>query len=181
MNSNQSKISCKRGFTLIELLVVVLIIGISAAVAVPQYQVAVKKAELARLIPLLDSLYKAEEAYFLANGDYTPDITALDVDLPSQGCTYTPTNTSGVYACNNYYAGVFDGPVNAQVGIGPSGGRILAYLHFFKPYANYEAQKGDIMCFSRGEIGRKVCKTLGSGTEVQYPSSGWDYVYKLAR
>ena len=74
-----------KGFTLIEVLVVVLIIGILAAIAVPQYNLAVAKTRISALMPLLRSLQQAQERYSMANGSYAKTIRNLDVTCASYG------------------------------------------------------------------------------------------------
>ena len=58
----------KQGFTLIELLVVVLIIGILASVALPQYTKAVEKSRAANAFQIIKSINEAERLANLEKG-----------------------------------------------------------------------------------------------------------------
>ena len=87
----------KSAFTLIELLVVVLIIGILAAIALPQYQKAVMKTRYGALKPMTRTLADAQERYYLANNEYAQDIADLDIDLPGGKDTTKSTNRTYYY------------------------------------------------------------------------------------
>ena len=73
----------QKAFTLIELLVVVLIIGILAAAALPQYELAVEKARAAEALAVLKTMKNAQEVYYLANGQLTTNMTDLDITFPN--------------------------------------------------------------------------------------------------
>ena len=78
------KVKNKRAFTLIELLVVVLIIGILAAVALPQYKKAVYKSRAVEALTMLSAIVQAQDAYYLNTGKYTEDLSKLDIEIPEE-------------------------------------------------------------------------------------------------
>lgn len=67
---NKLHLQSESGFTLIELLVVVAIIGILAAIAIPQFAAYRKRGHEAQVKSDLRNGAVAEEAYFAANSTY---------------------------------------------------------------------------------------------------------------
>ena len=71
-----------QGFTLLELLVVVVIIGLLAAIALPQYQLAVDKAEFAKYQSMVSSLRDAYDEYVMLHGQGTKNFEDLSFSIP---------------------------------------------------------------------------------------------------
>ena len=78
-----------KGFTLIELLVVVLILGILAAMAMPQYFKAVERSRMTEAVTLLANIAQAQQRKYMQVNKYTTAFSGLDVaPKGASGATY---------------------------------------------------------------------------------------------
>ncbi|MBN2329820.1 MAG: prepilin-type N-terminal cleavage/methylation domain-containing protein [Candidatus Omnitrophica bacterium] len=86
------KLNSRRGFTLIELLIVVAIIGILAAIAVPNFLNAQIRAKISRCKADLKALGMAEEMYYLDNNRYTYPFMLHPLTSPINYIASVPTD-----------------------------------------------------------------------------------------
>ncbi len=154
----------KKGFTLIELLIVVLIIGILAAIALPQYQLARDKAKFSSIMDLTNSIALAEQRYYLTASAFTSDPALLDIDFGNA----TLGSSTVSYNWGNCY---FNAGGNSGGCILNTGG-LANTIYFFG-----NSWKGK-SCYASTSNNRaiKLCKAM-TGKETPSSSSAQYTVY----
>ena len=145
-----------KGFTLIELLVVVLIIGILAAIALPQYFKAVEKARGAEALSLFGTIAGAQQRYYLARDRYTNDYGDLDLDFQNESGAMVSSGSQ--FKTTNFTITLHGTGTNNWVQADRTSGRYI-----YTMTKSYDT--GRIAC-SQKDGKTQICRSIGNFNET---------------
>ena len=167
----------RQGFTLLELLVVVLIIGILAAIALPQYRSSVMKARVASILPIMRHWKDALTEYKLQHGNYcrltqggdcadgSIDASDYGANWPSDWKNYDGDACGDSLECVNDYWNCWADTTNGGVICVDKNETFGIMMYQQDDDENCicrGACAGKIICAPGTEEGEKICKKLGS-------------------
>ena len=158
----------RKGFSLLELLVVVLIIGILAAIALPQYQLAVDKADFMKYETMARSIRDAYDHYVMIYGVGTADFDKLSVSLPDDFTTYsnygafTCLSNSEMFCCMSNSGEQHGGLVNC----GKKDSSVIYVQSFFSYNNKLTNRRGRCLAKENHKRANRLCAALGKDVGV---------------
>ena len=164
----------KKAFTLIELLVVVLIIGILAAVALPQYQKAVEKSRLSEALLNIATIKRGVDIYIMENGWFTNDSSKgqymnLGDVLEAAGTELSGgewTSTRSIYTTKNFAYNGACSKTYCEITVSRRTPESTPYLLGLDRRST--GWLADVCYTQDTDLGRGICKQLAA--------QGWEYM-----
>ncbi len=155
---DEGKNASQRGFTLIELLVVVLIIGILASIALPQYERAVEKSRVTEAKTTIRAIATAIKANYLAKGT-VGGATFDELDLTFTDKNGTPATGPRFYTKNWFYN------IASNFSCRDNNGNYIfqgiSAINRKKQYEIYYCENQGFVCNAWGSNKEELCKSAG--------------------
>ena len=132
------------------------VLGILAAIALPQYFRAVEKARGAQVISMLDTVSASQQRYRMQNNKFANDFGALDIDLVDKNGSVVKSGNS--FEDKDFVYTLRGGGQNANIEALRNKGK---YPYIIRKY--YAFNK--LECEPTNRVSESICKSLGLNTK----------------